>query len=498
VNASLVELRNLVAEIWDLNSARGLLSWDEETHMPRGGAEARAEQKATLERLAHERLRSDELARLLDALAPLERELDPDSDDASLIRVVRRDHEKARRVPTELQAELVRNGSIGYERWLQARAQNDFRVLLPHLHRSLELRRRYIDCFEAAADPYDVLVDDYEPGWTTADIDPILSRLKEALVPMVAALPDSGGAADALRGSFAVDAQQAFSLWLLERCGFDREAWSLTGTVHPFEVSISPTDIRLTTRFDEDGLGGVFACLHEFGHGLYERQVSPSLVRTPLATGASAAIHESQSRLWENLVGRGLPFWRFAYPQLQAHLPELRDVTLERFHRAINAMRPSLIRVEADELTYSLHIVLRYELEREVVSGTLALEDLEDAFAAKMRAYLGIDPPDAVHGVLQDMHWADLGFGYFASYAIGNVISLQLWEQLCSELGDLEAQFGRGEFGALREWLGARVHRYGRKYSAAEMTERAVGGPLDPEPYLAYLSRKVNELSAAA
>jgi carboxypeptidase Taq len=498
VSESFARLRAVVGEISDIHGAINLLSWDEETHMPRGGGEARAEQKATLERLAHERLRSDELARLLDELEPLEAELDRDSDEASLVRVTRREHEKARRVPTELRAEIVRNGSLGYAAWLEARARNDFRALLPHLVRSLELRYRYIDCFDAPADPYDVLLDDYEPGTTTSEIDPMLTRLREALVPMVAALPDADEDAQLLRGSFPLEAQQAFSLWLLERCGFDQDSWSLTGTVHPFEISISPTDVRLTTRYSEGHLGGIFACLHEFGHGLYERQVSPSLARTPLADGASAALHESQSRLWENLVGRGLPFWEFAYPQLQAHLPQLADVSLARFHRAVNAMRPSLIRVEADELTYSLHIVLRYELERDLVNGRLAIADLEDAFSAKMRDYLDVEPPDAVRGVLQDSHWADLSFGYFPSYAIGNVISVQLWELACGELDELEAHVARGEFAPLREWLRERLHRHGRKYTAAEMSERALGGPLDPEPYLAYLSQKLDGLVAAA
>jgi carboxypeptidase Taq len=497
---ALTALRDLAGEITDLEKAAALLAWDEETYMPPGGAPARAEQRATLHRLAHDRWTSDELVRLLDELAPLEAELDPESDDASLIRVLRRDTDKARRVPTELQAELTRAASIGYRTWLEAREANDFSLLLPHLEHSLELRRRYVECFAPYDDPYDPLLDDYEPGMRTTDVDPVFARLKPALVRMVAAVAEAGAVDDAcLEGDFAVAAQRRFSLWLLERWGLDPTSWRLDPTVHPFATSTSTQDIRLTTRFHETHLGGVMACLHEFGHGLYEHQVARSLERTPLASGVSSSLHESQSRMWENLVGRNLATWRFAYPTLQQHFPEqLGGVPIERFHRALNKVQPSLIRVEADEVTYSLHIILRYELERELLAGTLSLRDLPEAFDSRMRDYLGLEPPDVVRGVLQDAHWSDLGFGYFPTYALGNVISVQIWERAHAELGDLEGQFEHGEFGGLRAWLGEHLHRYGRKFTAGETIERAAGGPIDPGPYIEYLERKLTTLFGAA
>jgi carboxypeptidase Taq len=499
VTEHLDRLRTLAAEIWDLDKAAGLLSWDEETHMPPGGAEARAEQKALLHRLAHERWVSDELAGLLEALAPLEAELDYESDDASLIRVMRHDHEKARRVPTELHAELVRAGSAGYQAWLEARAQEDFSILLPHLERNLELRLRYVDCFSPYEDLYDPLLDDYEPGMRTSDIDPVFEQLKAALVPMIAAVKDAEPVDDScLHGHFPITAQRRFALWALEQWGFDPRTWRLDKTVHPFATAFAPTDIRLTTRFQEDHLGGVIACLHEFGHGIYERQVSLTLTRTPLASGVSAAMHESQSRMWENLVGRNLATWHFFYPRLRAELPQFDDVPLTVFHRAINKVQPSLVRVEADEVTYNLHIILRYELEREMLSGSLPLAELPAAFDAKMHDYLGIDPPDLVHGVLQDAHWSDLGFGYFPTYALGNVISVQIWERAQADLGDLDDHFERGEFAPLRDWLGEHVHRHGRKFSAAETVERTAGGPIDPGPYVAYLERKLRDVFGAA
>jgi carboxypeptidase Taq len=267
--------------------------------------------------------------------------------------------------------------------------------------------------------------------------------------------------------------------------------------VHPFASNISEADIRLTTRFHDDHLIGILSCMHEFGHGIYERQVDAGYSRTPLAEGVSSSFHESQSRLWENVVGRRLSTWRFFYPRLREAFPErLADVALRDFQRALNRVAPGVIRVDADEVTYSLHIVLRFELEREMLAGTVTPADLPEAFDAKLREYLGVEPSDVVDGVLQDVHWSDSNFGYFPTYALGNVIAAQLWERAESELGDLDAEFERGEFGSLREWLRERVHRWGRVFEPTELLERAVGGPLDPQPYLAYLQAKVEALES--
>jgi carboxypeptidase Taq len=277
----------------------------------------------------------------------------------------------------------------------------------------------------------------------------------------------------------------------------DDQAWRLDDTVHPFASSISEADIRLTARFDHDNLTGLLSCLHEFGHGLYERQVDERYSRTPLEHGASSAFHESQSRLWENVVGRRLSTWRFLYPRLQDTFPErFAGVSLEEFHRALNRIAPSLRRVDADEVTYPLHVVLRFELEREMLSGEVTVADLPEAFDAKLCEYLGVEPTNVVDGVLQDVHWSDSNFGYFPTYAIGNVIAVQLWERATSDLGDLDAEFERGEFGSLREWLGEHVHRWGCAFKPAELLERVVGGPLAPEPYLAYLRAKVEAVES--
>ncbi|MDX6470968.1 MAG: carboxypeptidase Taq [Gaiellaceae bacterium] len=494
------ELRRRLGEIHDLEKAAGLLSWDEETKMPPAGAEARAEQRATLNRIAHDLQVDGALGELLAELASTEQEHGHDSFEASLVRCARRDYEKAVRVPSELRAELTRAGSFGYRAWLQAREQEDYSIMLPHLERNLELRRQYVACFEPEGDPYDVLLDDYEPGMKTAEVETIFDQLKAALVPMIHAVADGPPVDDScLHGHFPRRAQRRFSMAMLERWGMDSASWRLDRTVHPFATSMSPADIRLTTNFHEDSLHGVLSCLHEFGHGIYERQIDPRFTRTPLAHGVSAAFHESQSRMWENLVGRNVATWRFFYPALQQEMPEhFGKVPLETFHRALNKVQPSLRRVDADEITYCLHIILRFELERAMLSGEVELADLPEAFDAKMHDYLGLDPPDVSRGVLQDVHWSDMSFGYFPTYALGNVVSVQLWERAQVDLGDLDEQFERGDFAPLREWLGEHVHRHGRAFTPQELLQRVTGSGMDAGPYLGYLERKLGELFGAA
>jgi carboxypeptidase Taq len=500
MNERFEELRRRLGEIHDVEKAAGVLSWDEETKMPSSGAEARAEQRATLNRIAHELEVSGELGALLEELRPFEEQHDPESFEASLIRVARRDHEKALRVPPELRAELTRAGSLGYQAWLRAREQEDYGIMLPHLERNLELRLRYVACFDHDGDPYDVVLDDYEPGMKTVEVERIFEKLKARLTPMMRELAAADPIDDScLRGRFPRGAQRRFALGMLERWGMDRAAWRLDKTVHPFATSFAPTDIRLTTNFHEDSLHGLLSCMHEFGHGIYERQVDPAYTRTPLAQGVSSAFHESQSRMWENLVGRSLSTWRFFYPRLQEEFPDqFGDVPLETFHRALNKVQPSFRRVDADEVTYCLHIILRFELERGMLSGEIALKDLPEAFDEKMREYLGLQPPDVVVGVLQDVHWSDMSMGYFPTYALGNVVSVQLWEKAEAELGDLDEQFERGEFAPLRDWLRETVHRHGRAFTPQELLLRAAGAPMDPAPYLRYLERKLGDLTAAA
>ena len=491
------QLLRRLGEISDLQRAGALLAWDQETGMPPLGAPARAEQLATVARLAHDRATAPELGSLLEELRELEEGSERESFEASVVRVARRDYEKKRGVPSDLRAEMTRAGSLGYTAWLEARAAADYEIFRPHLERRIALAQEYVACHEPFDDPYDPLLDDHERGMRTADVAAVFARLKDELVPLVAGIGEPVDDS-CLQGDFSPERQREFSLAVLSCWGMDDQAWRLDDTVHPFAMGMSESDIRLTTRFDRDNLGGLLSCLHEFGHGIYERQVDARYLRTPLQEGTSSGFHESQSRLWENVVGRGLSTWRFFYPRLQETFPEqLGAVSLDEFHRALNRVAPGPIRVDADEVTYSLHIVLRFELEREMLAGTVTPSDLPDAFDAKLREYLGIEPANILEGVLQDVHWSDSNFGYFPTYALGNVISIQLWERATGELGDLDDEFERGEFGSLREWLREHVHHWGRVFEPAELLERVVGGPLDAEPYLAYLHGKVEALESA-
>jgi carboxypeptidase Taq len=494
VNADFQELKERLAKIHDLNKTRALLSWDQQVKMPKGGGSVRAEQLATLDRLAHVAFTSSEIGSLLDKLASFEEAQPYDSDEASLVRVTRRDWEKARRVPADLRAEMSRTASLALQVWVDARASSDYARFRPQLEKNLELRRRYVDCFDGYDEPYDVLLDDFERGMTAAEVRAVFDRLKEEQIPLVAGASRNGDR-PARDRSFPLEQQQRFELSVIERFGFDRETWRLDPTVHPFASSIGIDDIRLTTRYHETNLDGLFASMHECGHGLYEHGVSRDLERTPLARGTSLGMHESQSRLWENLVGRSLPFWTFFYPRLQEHFPEaLADVELDEWFASVNWVEPSLIRVEADEATYNLHVILRFELEQELLGGDVGLDELPEVWSERMQRYLGVEPPEDRLGVLQDMHWAAGHIGYFATYALGNVISAQIWERLIEDLPDVHEQFGEGEFGPLREWLTEHIYRHGRKFTPKETLERVVGGPIDAEPYLRYLSGKLASL----
>ena len=492
------ELVRRFGEISDLGRARALLAWDERTMMPSGGAEARAEQIATLTRARHERITADEIGALIDELRPWAEELEHDSVEASMVRAAAREWDKARRVPAQLRAEIARASSLGEHAWVKAREQSDFSLFLPHLERNVELKRRYIEHFDPPDHPYDILLDDFEPEMTTAQIRPVLDELREGLRPLVAGLPDGGGSTNGspLHGSFPVPEQERFVAELASVLPLDEGAWRIDTTVHPFAVAIATTDIRLTTRYDEGYLGtALWSVLHEGGHGLYENGFDPALSRTPLCRPPSLGFHESQSRLWENWVGRGRPFLRWLAPRLADAFPDqLGGVDGDALYRAANVMRPSLIRVEADELTYNLHIALRFELELEIFEGRLALADLPQAWNARIAQYLGLEVPDDAHGVLQDVHWAAGSFGYFPTYSLGNVLAGQIWELATEALPDLDDQLARGELRPLRDWLGERLYWHGGKLTPSEMTQRVCGAPLSVEPFLDQMRAKVRDL----
>jgi carboxypeptidase Taq len=499
--SKLDDLRRRLAEINDLGRARALLGWDERTKMPPAGAEVRAEQLATLARIRHELLVSDELGRAIDAARAETDALPYESDEASLVRVAHRGWEKARRVPADLRAEITRVSSLSENAWVEARANSDFAAFLPHLDRNVELRRRYAECFdgfEGFGHPYDPLLDDFEPGMTTPEVVAIFGELRDGIRPLIAAVMESGETVDdsCLHGDYPLDGQETLAHEVVAELPLQEGAWRLDTTIHPFAAAISPADLRITTRFDPDYVGtAVWSVIHEAGHAMYENGAPRELWRSPLASPSSLGFHESQSRLWENWVGRGRPYLEHLLPRLRELFPDrLGQVQIDTLHRAANKIEPSLIRVEADQVTYNLHIILRFELELEIFDGTIDLSDLPEAWNAKMQEYLGVTVPDDAHGVLQDVHWAAGTFGYFPTYSLGNVIAGQLWDRLTAEVPDLNERIGQGNFVALHDWLVQNLHRHGNKFMPKELMERVVGGPLDVAPYVGQLRQRAAEI----
>jgi len=486
-------LRLRLAEVNDLGKAATLLFWDQRVMMPPGGGAARAEALATVSRLTQERFIDGEIGRLLDELRSIEESSDYDSFEASLIRVTRRAYEKAMRVPPELVGELRRAAALGLAAWGRAKEQSDFAQLRPHLEALLELRQRYIACFDPPDEPYDVLLDDYEPHMKTAEVREIFDQLKEELRRLIDEIGEAGGVDDSfLTGEFEPAKQRELSHEILRAFGYSDDEWRLDETAHPFMTSPGAGDIRLTTNYRPDDLASLFATMHEFGHGVYEWGLDRAFARTPLATGVSLGVHESQSRTWENLVGRSRSFWRWFYPRVQAVFePQLGSVDEEAFYRAVNKVQPSLIRIDADEVTYNLHIILRFELEQDLIEGRLAVKDLPEAWNAGMERYFRLDVPDDARGVLQDMHWAAGSFGYFPTYALGNVMSVQIWERALEDLGDLDERFEQGEFGDLRDWLHKHLYSLGAKFTPQETIERVAGSRIDAKPYVRYLREKL-------
>ena len=493
------ELARLRARLAELEGIRGsvrVLSWDKSTYMPPGAAEARGEQMAVLERIAHDKLVDPEVGDLLDALASWADGEDPDGDDARALVAVRRDHERALRVPGELAAEMARAGAVGEQAWLEAYTRSDFSRFRDALALQIELARRYAACFADAEHPYDPLLDSYEPEFTHAQLRPVLESLTERLAPLVRA---ADGLPGTFEGTHPIPAQRAAILDILGRIGFDARTWRMDDAPHPFCLSPGPGDYRITTRYRENDFGIAFySALHEFGHGLYEEGVDPRLAHGPLHSPVSLGIHESQSRLWENIVGRSLPFLEWALPQLSRHLGGFADVEARSLYRSVNGVAPSLIRVDSDETTYNLHIVLRFELEVALLEGRLEASDVPAAWAEQADRLLGLEVPDDARGALQDVHWSIGAIGYFPTYALGNLISAQLWAAARAALPSLDDDLARGTFGPLREWLREHVHRHGRKYPARELLRRATGQELSAEPFLAYLEAKLSDAGVLA
>lgn len=493
----LTQLKTKLNEIADLYDTIGLLQWDQETYMPPGGSQGRGYQLETLSRISHIKFTSAEIGELLNDLEPYTASLDPDSDDARLVKVTRRLYNKKVKVPSELVAAFARAASEAHPVWEKAKREADFSPFRPKLERIVDLRRQYAQCFVPYDHIYDPLLDDFEPGLKTADVQAIFSALRTQQVELIQAIAARPQVDDSfLHQPYDIQKQRQFGEEVITRFGFDWERGRQDESTHPFTQDIGIGDVRITTRFlPEYVASALFSSTHESGHALYIMGIDPKLERTPLAGGASLAVHESQSRLYENLVARSRDFWVHFYPRLQSLFPaQLGEIPLDKFYKAINRVKPSLIRVEADEATYNLHVMLRLELEIALMEGSLAVQDLPEAWNERMWTYLGVKPNNDAEGVLQDIHWAHGHIGYFSTYALGNLISAQLWERMLQDLPDLPEQIRRGEFAALTGWMREKVHRHGAKFEPQELVQRVTGQKIDSAPYLRYLRKKYTEI----
>lgn len=488
------QLKAILGEVSDIGRAAAVLGWDQQVNMPPGGGEARGRQLGTLGKIAQEKFIADEVGQLLD---DLKSEFGPDSDEAAMIRVAARGYEKAKRVPPSFIVEQAVVTAKAFDAWVEAKAKSDFSIFQPHLEKVVELVRKYVSFHPKADHPYDTLLDDFEPGMKTSDVQAIFDELRPQQVELIKAIAASKQVKDDfLHRKYNEKKVWDFSETIIKRFGYDFNRGRQDKAPHPFETTFSVNDVRITNRFETDNpLATLFSAMHESGHAMYEQGVNPAYERTALESGASLAIHESQSRMWENIVGRSFPFWEHFYPALKKLFPsQLDGVGVRAFYKGINKVEPSFIRVNADEATYNLHIMLRLELEIAMVEGKVNVKDLPEIWNAKMQEYLGVVPPNDAKGVLQDVHWSGGSIGYFSTYALGNLVSAQLWEKIEKDIKGLDEKFHKGDFSELLGWLHKNIHQYGRKFEPQTLMLNVTGSKITPAPYVRYLKKKYGEI----
>jgi len=491
------EFKKILGKVADLRYAANVLDWDQQVYMPEDGDAERGEQIAAILEISHNLFVSDEIGKLLMDLQSESIDLDPDSDEARLIKVTQRNFDKETKIPVDLLVELSQTTSMAHNAWVKAKTNNDFNSFQPYLKKIIELTKQKAECFKPYEHIYDALLDDYEPGMHTTDVKTIFSEIRPLQVDLIKSISKSQQIDDSfLKLKYDASKQWQFGVDVAAAFGLDWKRSRLDTTEHPFTTTFGQKDVRITTNISETiPTSAFFSTIHETGHALYELGFSPNLRRTPLSNAASLAFHESQSRLWENLVGRSRQFWTYFYPKFKTSFSEqLTNIDLESFYRAINKVEPSLIRTEADEATYNLHIMLRFELELELIEGKLKVEHLPEAWNEYMKDYLGIIPPNDTLGVLQDVHWSAGLIGYFPTYAIGNLISAQLWEKMHRDMVDLDDKICKGEFMELLSWLNTNIHQHGAKFEPQELIQKITGNRIDSQPYIRYLQTKYKDI----
>lgn len=498
MSESYQKLLESVYEIHDLSKAQAVLSWDRETYMPKAGSEARIQQITTLGQLIHQKSTSEAFGELIETAVSTQNDTDPNSNKARLLAYLQRTYADARKLPAEFVKRVSETSGKARIAWAEARANDDFAAYQPHLETVIALNQELAGLYGYEDEPYDALLDKFEHGMKTADVRRIFDATKAATVPLREAIDERGTAVNdkLLHQTYPIEKQQQFARYIATAAGYDFDRGHLGTVVHPFATSFSRNDARITTRWYPNFLNaGLFGTLHESGHAMYEQGTHPDLARTPLARGTSMGIHESQSRMIENMIGRSRGFWQAHYPKLQETFPEqLGDQSLDNFYRAINKVQPSFIRVEADELTYNFHIMLRFELEQAMLNGDVTAAELPTAWNDKMQELLGIAPETDAEGCLQDVHWTRPGFGYFPTYALGNLYAAQLYQTATEQQPDIPEQISQGDTSGIVDWLRENVHQHGRKFPPAELIQRATGKPLSHEPFVAYVTDKFSQI----
>ena len=484
----------LMQKAADINYASAVLGWDQEVYMPPKGADARGRQLSTLAGQAHEILTSDKLEQLLKELSVKENLTDTEKSN---VRLSLEDFEKNKKLSPAFVEELSKQTSECFNAWIDARKKNDFNVFAPSLSKMIELKRKQAELYGYEAHPYDALLDEYEKGATVAMLDPVFAGIREQLPPILDKIKTAKQVDNSFfHQNFPKQKQWDFSIEVLKKMGFDFEAGRQDYSEHPFTTSFAATDVRITTRVDEDNYTSMlWSCIHEGGHGLYEQGLPEDQYGLPLGSPVSLGIHESQSRFWENCIGRSLGFWKFFYPRLQTQFPEqLGNVTLDAFYKAANRVEPSLIRTEADEATYHFHVMIRYEIEKALIEGTLSVLDLPARWNEMYNKYLGIKPADDKTGVLQDVHWSHGSFGYFPTYTLGSFYAAQFFSKAQEDIKNLSQQIANGELTELLQWLREKVHKHGRRYTSEELCERITGKKLDATFFIRYIQAKYKEI----
>ena len=492
---------SLIAEIKQiglLGSCASVLGWDEQTYMPKGGAKHRGDQLALLAGMVHERGTAKQIGDWLSEVEGSDVVSDPISVEAVNVREIRRGYDLAVKLPKSLVEEMARVTTMAQQVWVEAREKSDYALFQPHLEKILELKHQEAAALGTGATAYDALLDEYEPGETSENLTRVFSALRSELVELVGAIAESGKqpSEDILAGEYSVEQQEAFGKAAASQIGFDFDNGRLDVTAHPFCSGIGPGDTRLTTRYDTHLFAqAFFGTLHESGHGIYDQGLDGAHYGTPMGDAVSLGIHESQSRMWENFVGRSRAFWTHFFPKVQTAFPDaLGGVAEDDFYAAINTVSPSFIRVEADEATYNLHIMLRFEMEQALLDGGLQAADVPGAWNETFEKFLGLTPPDDAHGCLQDIHWSGGGIGYFPTYALGNLYAAQFFEQAREDVGDLDAQFAEGNFEPLKNWLTEKIYLQGQRYRANDLVEEVTGKPLSHEPLMRHLKAKYEPL----